>query len=212
MGELAPGVLAMVSDAALLRGIVERDPAAAGLLFDRHADRLLSIIARRLDGPESEDVLQEVFVRVLQRASSFRGDSSVRTWLCGIARLVIHERLRSRRRHGVATPIDRAGSRPGPESLALRSECHAQLVAALQQLPDDQAIVLGLHHVDGLSHAEIAVRLGISSGASRKRLQRAAKALGDRMHDRPQRGRHTRLESWRDSLLRRVSSVAERLP
>jgi RNA polymerase sigma-70 factor (ECF subfamily) len=212
MRELAPDALAMVSDAALIRGIVERDPAAAGLLFDRHADRLLSFIARRIDGAESEDVLQEVFVRVLQRASSFRGDSSVRTWLCGIARLVIHERLRGARRHALATPLDRAGSKPGPESLALRTERNARLVAALQRLPDDQAIVLELHHVDGLAHEEIALRLGISSAASRKRLQRATRALCAHLNERSRSARHARLESWRDSLLRRVSAVAGRLP
>jgi RNA polymerase sigma factor (sigma-70 family) len=155
-------------------------------------------------------LLQEVFVRVLQRASSFRGDSSVRTWLYGISRFVIQERIRRVQREGSGGSIDRAASRPGPESLVLRSERSASLIAALQLLPDDQAIVLELHHVEGLSHGEIAVRLGISPAASRKRLERASRALATRMHETVRPGPHARLESWRNSLLRRAGRAERR--
>jgi RNA polymerase sigma-70 factor (ECF subfamily) len=95
---------------------------------------------------------------------------------------------------------------PGPESLAIRSQERERLLAALEQLPDEQAVVLELHRVDGLSHEQIACALGITAMASRKRLERALAtltrnlgALGER------RARHLRVDAWRDSLLRRVN-------
>jgi len=200
------------ADADCLHRIVAHDAQAAGELFDRHAAELYGFLVHRIGPQEAEDLLHEVFVRALRRASSFRGESSVRTWLYGIARRVVLERYRKSARDP-ATLSGTVSVPRGPESLALVSEEQRALIAALQQLPDDQAIVLELHHVDGLSHDEISARLGISSAASRKRLQRGSRALRAVLRSAPRAGRHVHLESWRESLLRRVeprSSAARR--
>jgi RNA polymerase sigma factor (sigma-70 family) len=191
-------------DLELIQRIGARDRSAAAQLFDRHASGVLSFISRRVGAQEAEDLLQEVFVRALRRASTFRGESSVRTWLYAIARLVVFERYRGEARQRGESLGDIPADRPGPESFTLRGEERRRLLAALQQLPDEQALVLELYHIDGLTHDQVGELLGISSVASRKRLQRASRSMGEALAGETGPARHGRLESWRDSLLRRA--------
>ncbi len=192
-----------LADAELLGRIAARDREAGAELFDRHAEDVLAYLRRHLGPGESEDLLQEVFARALRRASTFRGQSSVRTWLRAITRYALYERYRVRFPGETLRSLAAPG--PGPESLAIRGEERGRLLAALEHLPDDQAIVLELHRVDGLTHRAIGRMLGISAAASRKRLERARVALARHLDSRTVgRARHAWVESWRDSLLRRV--------
>jgi len=191
------------SDESLLARIAERDAQAGAILFERYADEVWSLVARRTSPGDADDLTQEVFVRVLRRASSFRAESSVRTWLWSIAYNTVRERYRERLYAGTLGEL--VTPDPGPESLAIHAERRRELLAALEALPDEQAIVVELHRLDGLSHEEIARRLDIQPAASRKRLQRAMSALGTQLGSRPDaNARHSRLETWRRSLLRRV--------
>ena len=203
-GRDSPSVCAMSdSDERLLERIARREADAAALLFERYADEVWSLVARRTSAAEADDLTQEVFVRVLRRASTFRAESSVRTWLWSIAYNTVRERHRQRLRATTLSGLCASG--PGPESEAIGAEARRDLMAALERLPDEQAIVLELHRLDGLSHREIGRLLGIEPAASRKRLQRALSSLNAALESRADGcARHSRLETWRRSLLRRV--------
>lgn len=191
-----------VSDLELMQRIARRDRQAGARLFDRYAREVFEFLARRVGGDAAEDLLQEVFIRALRRASTFRGEASVRTWLFAIARNTIRERLRARIDQTLSNAS--ADPAPGPEALLIRAQAGRRLVAALCELPDELGIVWELHRVDGYSHAEIAELLSIRPEASRKRLQRANEAL--RAALRAPAGadsRHRALESWRRSLVGR---------
>lgn len=191
-------------DQELLARIAARDPEAAGQLFDRYCDEISRYLARRLRPQDVEDRLQEVFVRVLRSASRFRGDAEVRSWLYGIARNVLREQRRDRLDpRSFVELVDRA---PGPHSLTLAGETHERLLGALEALPDEQAIVLELHRLDGLDHSEIGALLRIRPATSRKRLQRALRALhrGLRGRGAASHPHHQGFESWRRSLRRRT--------
>ena len=191
------------SDAELLRRVAARDIEAGSALVDRYAGELMGFLLRRVPSQEAEDLLQEVFARALRSASRFRFESSVRTWLYGITRHVLL--ARDPRRHPMGSLADLIDPAHGPESLAIQAQRRRRAIAALETLPDEQAVVLELHRVDQLSHEVIAEMLDISPAASRKRLQRAAESLG---RARPDEGArlpvHSRIESWRRSLLRRT--------
>lgn len=194
--------LPALTDAELIARIAARDVEAGAELFDRYANSVFRFLRRRVRPGEAEDLLQEVFVRALRGASSFRGESSVRTWLYSIARYAAMEHT-----SGAAASLDGlVDPAPGPESLALCRERLKGAIAALERLPDEQALVVELHRIDGLSHEEIGRLLGISPSASRKRLQRAARALRGAQPepDRVRPTRHSRIESWRRSLLLRT--------
>ncbi len=196
------------SDRDLIQRIAARDAAAAAELFDRFAPEIFAVAARRTGAAEAEDVLQEVFARALRGASSFRGDSSLRTWLHSIARYTLYERNRAQLHAETLGALVAAG--PGPETLAIAGEQRRRLLAALEKLPLEQALVLEMHQVEGLTHEAIGKTLGIQPAASRKRLQRAVAALKRAFGPVPGEDlRHSQLDSWRASLLRRLTPGEE---
>ncbi len=191
------------ADLQLMRRVALRDPKAAAELFDLYADEIFRYVTRRIADVDAEDVLQEAFKRALVSASTFRGEGSLRSWLYGIARHVLLESWRDR--IDPRSFVDGVDPGPGPESMALQGEQQKQRIWALEQLPDEQAIVLELHRADGFSHDEISKILGIRAATSRKRLQRALKVLGRALAgDNAFIPEHGRLDSWRRSLLMRV--------
>src|SRR5690348_13160694 len=86
------------SDSVLLASVAEGDMSALGVLYDRYAASLLRF-ARRVERGEAEDIVQQVFLRVVRLATTFdRRAVSARPWLYGIAVHVAHERRRALRR------------------------------------------------------------------------------------------------------------------
>ncbi len=193
----------MREDKALMARVASHDPAAAAQVIERHGRIILTFLTRRMGNEHAEDLFQEVFLRALRGAPKFRGESKLSAWLYGIARNTISDF--HRKNHSVDSLRSLIFEGSGPESILSSVEDRRRVVAALEQLPDEQAIVLELHRIDGMSHEQIGELLGIGIATSRKRLQRASTSLstilesGD-MTDR----RHSQIESWRHSLLARA--------
>jgi RNA polymerase sigma-70 factor (ECF subfamily) len=157
-------------DAALLSAIAAGDREACRALYQRYAPILLGLLDRILgDRSEAEEVLQEVFLQIWKKADHFdatRGRALY--WLATIARNRALDRrstLESRRR----LTAERMPSEPPEESLDpadeanLAEEAH-QLHRALAAITDAQRKVLLLAYFEGLSHSEIAERLGAPLG------------------------------------------------
>lgn len=116
---------------------------------------------------DAADLAQVTFLRAIQGVERFRGESSVRTWLLGIARNVYREWLRSGRRN--PAPLDGVEL---PDRTSAGDA--AEIDEALARLHPDQRELLVLHHVQGLTSVEIASLHGITHAAARQRLSRAA--------------------------------------
>ncbi len=191
------------SDEELLMAVADRDAAASDELHRRYAKDLRRFVDRRVHPSETDEVLQEVLFRILFGACSFAGGSSVRSWIYGVARNTVWEKYR--KRDEIVEWESRIDGRESPESKVVRAERLKRVMAALEQLPDDQAIIVELYRIDNLSHDKIAKLLGISPAASRKRLERAGKFLEEcEGSTGPAVPQHSRIDSWRRSLLRRV--------
>ena len=125
-------------------------------------------------GPEdAADLSQETFIRALRGADRFRGDSTVRTWLFGIARNVFREWIRHRQRHRTVPFADVQDRATGSGSEASWAEIEAVLAA----LNEDDREVLVLRFAFDLSGEETATALGISNEATRQRVSRARAAF-----------------------------------
>ena len=137
---------------------------------------------RRAGVPESmvEDATQEVFLIFHRRRDEFRGASSVRTWLLGIARGVAANVRRGRQRF-----LRRLASRRAtpdlreiedPEQRAARIQAHALVEAFLDTLSEPQREVFELIEIEGLKQREVAelLELSINTVGSRLRAARAA--------------------------------------
>jgi RNA polymerase sigma-70 factor (ECF subfamily) len=146
--------------------------------------RYLGRIVRR---DEIEDGVQTVLQRALESRDRFRGESSTRVWLLGIARNVGFEVARARMRlpklaehanEGSATgDIVKEWADPTQEDLLGRKEEQALTLMALDTLSLDEKLALLVTYVDGLQGPEAAEILGVSFPAFRQRLWRARQAL-----------------------------------
>jgi RNA polymerase sigma-70 factor (ECF subfamily) len=172
-------------DAALVERVVRRDASALGELYDRHHRLLFSLILRVLrDRGEAEDVLQEVFVRVWERAETYApplGGPSA--WLVRIARNRAIDRLRSRQvRAHVSETIDSSPrearvAAPDPESMAQASESRRAILAALDALPPEQRRLVDAAYFEGYTQAELAEKFGLPLGTVKTRIRTAMQAL-----------------------------------
>lgn len=166
------------NDRELVRRVVDHGAEDAFRdLYDRYTPYLLQFVLRlqARSEMEAEDVVQETWVRAVERFATFRWDSTLRTWLGAIAlnltRESLRKRARRRRRLDEARAVGVRVARPA--SIAERVD----LERAIARLPDGYRVVLVLHDIEGFRHSEIAERLGIAAVSSRTQLHRARAAL-----------------------------------
>jgi len=170
-----------VTDAAGDEALVSRflrrsDERAFDALYRRHTPRVFGLALRLVGGdePEARDLVQDTWVRAIGGLKSFRWESRLSSWLCGICANSWRERVR--RFHPEITIGELPQSTPpGPER-ALPEE-PIDVKRALVRLAPGFRAVLVLYSVYGYSHAEIADLLRISEGTSKSQLHRARRAL-----------------------------------
>ena len=165
-------------DVAVLERARAGDHAAFRDLV-RHYDAGLRGLAYRLlgDAGRMDDVLQEAYVKAYRGLKSFRGDSSVRTWLYRITYNACLDDLRRRSKVTelpFETTIDRPAGTPDPgDQAVLRSG----LAAALAALPEDQRAAVLLVDAEGFDYAAAGRVLGVAEGTVASRVSRARAAL-----------------------------------
>lgn len=166
-------------DATLLALTAGGDGVAYAALVERHQGRVYRFLVRLLPPAAAEDALQETFLRVLQRAGSFRGEGSVLSWLLGIAKN--EARMLSRKSVAIdrtAASLETLGAEAGwgqesPEDLAALVDRREALERGLAQLDPSEREVLLMRDVLSLSGEETAAALGITVASMKSRLHRA---------------------------------------
>jgi RNA polymerase sigma-70 factor (ECF subfamily) len=164
------------------------DPALAALYRHHRAELHRFLVARTGDAAEAEDVLQEVWIR-----ASGQPPASVEHWrayLFRTAHNLVIDRARARRRrtareqrwiedaHGPLSPAEEvADTRATAEDAIEAREEAARLASAIANLPEGARRAFMLHKIDGLSHGEVAERLGISKSGVEKHMAVAMKHL-----------------------------------
>jgi RNA polymerase sigma-70 factor, ECF subfamily len=176
-------------EAALVQRCAAGDDAAFADLVAEHQRMVVQLALNLLgDRDEALDLSQEVFLRVFRTIHSFRGQSSLRTWIYRIAVNQARNRHRFwRRRHRgdqvslddhVAAHGELSSSGQGtPDRILAQKELAERLQSALDHLPFDQRTAIVLREIDGLSYEEIAFSLGVAIGTVKSRLTRARQAL-----------------------------------
>jgi RNA polymerase sigma-70 factor (ECF subfamily) len=191
-------------DKQLVRRLLAGDERGFGQFFDRYSHLLVAFVMRRtgLDHAAVEDVVQNSMIRTVRSLGQYRGEASLLTWMCQIARseLVDRQRREQRRpqvisydadaRLGAAVEQIAAADATGPV-VALgngaRGEAARQTLAAL---PERQARALELKYGDDLSVAEIAVQMGMTVTAAQSLLARARNAFREAWTQTNQPGEH----------------------
>jgi RNA polymerase sigma-70 factor, ECF subfamily len=176
-------------DAELLRRIGQGDEDAMAAFYRDHGrvvfSQVLLVTAERV---LAEEIVQDTMLAVWRGANSFRGESSVRSWVIAIARRKTRDRLRGQRLRVVddAFLADQPGSAPGPEVMALDRAELAEVKGAIRELAPAHREVLGLVFGSGLSLPEVAGVLKIPVGTVKSRLAAARTALNRILTERGQ--------------------------
>src|SRR5919109_3570979 len=154
---------------------------------------ILRYCAARLGDALGAEVMQEVFLTMVQTLRTYRPGPRVESWLYGMAKHKCQQALRNRtRRQDIANAFGKdiwrqlhaeASSPPGA-ALEARERA-TRLAASLTRLPELERVVLHWRFHQGLSVAESAEALGMSEAAVRKRLRRALRRLKEMIDDGP---------------------------
>ena len=169
------------TESALLTGAAGGDPDAVRALIDSIGPVVYGFVFARVGGnePAAQDLLQETLIEALRSAPTFRGDASLRTWVCAIARRRLARHYEAERRQAVAESglalLGGIGGLAGPSGDEV--ERRDEIVRALGRLPAVHRQVLVLKYLDELSVAQIADELGRSPVQVQSLLQRARDGL-----------------------------------
>lgn len=170
---------------ALVVRVQAGDPLAFEQLYQRTRDdaarTLFHLVGRRA---ELEDLLQEVYLRLLKSVKRFRGEARFRTFLYGVCTNVALSHLRWKRRRPEDTfaqlPEQVSGAR-GPDDEAERRQAARLIEAALEGLTAKKRIVFAYHELLGMGPEEIAQVVGSTPNTVRSRLHHARLEFNDAM-------------------------------
>ncbi len=161
------------SDLALVQQFLRnRAEDAFRALYRTHTPALYGMALRLTggDSAEAEDLVQECWVRAVRALGSFRAESALRTWLCGLLVNARRERVRTAWRS-----VDLVDAE-APSS-ASSDAWPVDLERAITALPPGARDVFVLHDMYGYTHREVAGMLDIATGTSKSQLTRARMLL-----------------------------------
>jgi RNA polymerase sigma-70 factor (ECF subfamily) len=169
--------MAADDDAALVAAARGGSVADLSRLIDRHQQAVRAFLARTVGNrDEAEDLAQETFITACSQLANYRGDASVRTWLCAIAwrkakgarRSLFRARARDSA-YADQTELERPNEISAEESMALK--------AALAFLPMEQRAAVVLCLSEDFSHAEAALALNLPLGTVKSHVARGRAKL-----------------------------------
>lgn len=178
-----------LTDYSLVERCRDNDDAAFSEVVTRYKAKIYHYLYRMTGSAEdAEDLTQEVFVRMYTSIDSFRGQSSLNTWLFRIAGNLCIDRFRRAKNRPAAysldMPVGDAETAPEvpdttyePHRLLENVEMAEQIQMALFKLPDKLRATLLLHDIEGLPYEEIAQVVGCPLGTVKSRLFNARMQL-----------------------------------
>jgi RNA polymerase sigma factor (sigma-70 family) len=176
-----PVVLEALNDNTLMDKVKNGDIDKLGLLFERYKKPLYGFFyGINRDCELSEDLVQNVFVRILKYREVFRGDGEFRSWMFHIARNVSHDHYRKKRIDARDSIEDWQDYIPAEDSIfsELQKEGDMQLLArAFEKLSEDKREVLLLSKYQDKKYKEIAEQIGSTESAVKVKIFRALREL-----------------------------------
>ena len=180
--------------------INSNDENAFEEIINRYCDKIYRLAFRiTRDHHSAEEVLQEVFITLLKKINTFRGESKFSSWLYRVTANASYMHLRSEKKYENDVsledyvPYDENGTLVGrikakdwsdrPEKALLSKEAMEIIEKAVDELPEPYRVVVHLRDIEGLSNEEVSVLLGLSVPALKSRLHRARLFLRDKLSD-----------------------------
>jgi RNA polymerase sigma-70 factor, ECF subfamily len=173
------------NDQQLIESWRQGDPRAATQIVGRHADAIARYASSLGEREELDELVQDTFVRAFGSLESFRGESSLRTWLFTIARRLILDRRRVAKRARVNVPADESSvvTQVTPLDSVIAEETEGRVRLAIERLTPMQREVFMLRVTEGMSYSDIARLVGSTDGAARVHYHHAMRAVKEFLED-----------------------------
>ena len=185
-----PPDLAVPSDEDLMAEVMAGSDRAFGCLVERYSQRVLNTVFRYIgDRQRSEDLTQEVFLRVHVHRQRYRPGGKFSAWLFTIAANLAKNEIRTRVRHRGTTSLERLKEVSGdaelvlvdrsrrPDRWAEQAELKKAVSEAVQELPEAYREAVVMRDLNGMSYEEISEVLNVPGGTVRSRINRARHLL-----------------------------------
>jgi len=172
-----------VEDEQIMQAVRSGEVGKLGMLFDRHHRGLFHYFLHvTSNSAVSEDLVQDVFFRILKYRHTYQTGTAVRPWLYQIGRNALIDHL-GKNKGEVALPVEAgefSSAETPPDKQAQSNQESALLKRALRALPREKREVLIMSRFLELKHEEIAAVLNCEVGTVKVRVHRALRELGDR--------------------------------
>ncbi|HEV2988395.1 MAG TPA: sigma-70 family RNA polymerase sigma factor [Candidatus Angelobacter sp.] len=179
-----------VTDAAVVAQVLAGDQDAFRILVERHTRSIYSVIYRMTGNPQdTEEIIQEAFLRAYRSLERFELRSSFATWLYRIAVNRTLDFLNAKKMTD-AYPITEnpdpeapneqiqlPSTAPGPDRLLLSGEISSRIAGAMKRLTPVERLAFNLRHIEGKSIEEISAALNLKTDAAKNSIFRAVQKL-----------------------------------
>ena len=171
----------ILDDKQLIKACIKGDNKAQRMLYEAYGPKLMGLCLRYVPHREdAEEVFHDAMIKIFSNLSQFKAESSLKTWMGRIGINLAIDFLRKKKNllfiEHIAGELPEMIEEEIEEPEFLNPETALQI---LNQLPHNLSLMINMFTIDGLSHAEIGDKLGISAEASRTRLKRAKTALAE---------------------------------
>ncbi|MGH7801582.1 MAG: RNA polymerase sigma factor [Thermodesulfobacteriota bacterium] len=199
--ETSPPDLVNTTDEKLIELFTSsNDEKAFEEIVNRYGDKIYGLALRITRNHHSaEEVLQEVFLSLINKIHTFRGESKFSSWLYRVTANASYMYLRAQKKYENDVsledyvPYDENGTLMGrikvkdwsdrPDEALLSKEAMEIIERAINELPEPYRVVFHLRDIEGFSNEEVSVVLGLSVPALKSRLHRARLFLRDKLSD-----------------------------
>lgn len=166
----------------LLEACLRKQASAQKLLYERFSGTMMGICLRYVDSyEEAQDVLQEGFVKVFNKLKSFSGKGSFEGWIKKIIVNTALDYLRSIKNERFTVDIDDVGYKLYNNAEVIEKMDANSLLILIKSLPVGYRTVFNMYAIEGYSHKEIGMELGISESTSKSQFSRAKNILQKRL-------------------------------
>jgi RNA polymerase sigma-70 factor (ECF subfamily) len=172
-----------VTDEQLIQWVADGDSSCLATLFERHHRAVYRFILQiTRHRTQSEDLVQDVFLKILRKAKSFRGDGSFKAWMFNIARNITLDYLRKSKRQDSDSIDDdiaeeHLADRRSAEQVAAGSQDMQHITQALAKLPAAAQEVIWLGRFEFDNYEDLGQALACNAGTARVRMHRAMALL-----------------------------------
>jgi len=172
-----------VTDEQLIQWVANGDSSCLATLFERHHRGVYQFCLQMTRQPtQSEDLVQDVFLKILRKAKLYRGEGSFKAWMFNIARNVTLDHLRKAKRQNNQPidedkPVEQLADNRSAEQAAAGSQSVQRVMQALAQLPAAAQEVIWLGRFEFDNYEDLGRVLACNAGAARVRMHRAMALL-----------------------------------